>query len=339
MEKFKFKDWAKKLPCGVAEVLEEEGFESWHALSNATTEDIAGIPLKPGHRIATLAMLSELQETSRGPIWAERNAGQVTEKTTTPAAALAPGPMNAAPTLDSLLHRYSESTVQQGGRVDLDPTTFLHTKRPGESGLQIIDFISFSDTPDQSIELSEGVSIRLPGAKPKLDSVTPFQWLSANCRIMATLIQSGKIAGRDILDYLAYTTKVGEMATRYTWASVLNYDEQYRKSQAAYGFRWGSDSQHLALVALRERQASNQPARRSAQQTARTANPRPAPRVRGPSGREICMQWNQGNCRFAPRCQFEHCCSVCMQADHRATAHPTTTPQPARSQEDRSGPA
>nr|KAG5698507.1 hypothetical protein BaRGS_005902 [Batillaria attramentaria] len=129
-----------------------------------------------------------------------------------------------------------------GGRVDLDPTVFLNTARSGEGALYIPDFISFCDDDDdnddgrQSIELGGGVVIRLAKKKPRLDSVSPAQYLAANSRILARLIEVGRLSGQGIIDYLAYTAKVGEMATRYTWQSVLTYDHQYRASQAAYGF-------------------------------------------------------------------------------------------------------
>ena len=50
---------------------------------------------------------------------------------------------------------------------------------------------------------------------------------------------------KDISDYsIAYTVKIGELIERFTWVSVLQYDNEYRKRQFEYGFRWGSDSQH-----------------------------------------------------------------------------------------------
>jgi hypothetical protein len=80
------------------------------------------------------------------------------------------------------------------------------------------------------VELGGGLSIRLPRqTKPKLENVTPAQFIAANARIMATLIESGRLADTEVLDYLAYTAKVGEMATRYTWGSVLLYDDHYRQ--------------------------------------------------------------------------------------------------------------
>ena len=143
---------------------------------------------------------------------------------------------------------------------------------------------------------------------------------------MARLIETGRLSGQGTLDYLAYTAKVGEMATRYTWSSVLGYDHQYRASQAAYGFRWGCDSQHLATIALRERQTPshpNNPNKPQRPQQQRPPRPTPTPTPCGPSGREVCVQWNRGNCAFAPRCKYEHCCVVCFKPDHPATEHPS----------------
>ena len=50
---------------------------------------------------------------------------------------------------------------------------------------------------------------------------------------------------KDILDNTAYTVKIGELIDTFTWVSVLQYDNEYRKRQFQYGFRWGSDSLYL----------------------------------------------------------------------------------------------
>jgi len=338
MEKFKFSNWAKGLPSGVADIFVDSGFDSWHALVNATTTDIADLKLKPGHRVATLALLQELQSTTEGPIWKHaETAAKMTEATSSPVTAQqfsTTTPMTAQQfpaTLTNISHSLDEvlrlssgaSEAPLGGRVDLDPCVFLNT-RSGETALQIPDFVSFRDNAEhEDIELKEGVVIRLAKGKPKLDSISPAQFIAANSRILARLIESGRLAGQGILDYLAYTAKVGEMATRYTWSSVLTYDHQYRQSQAAYGFRWGSDSQHLALVALKERAGDGQ--KHDGQQRS-SRPPRPsAPKLVGPSGKELCKQWNRGHCAFAPRCHFEHCCSICLQPSHPASSHTTPT--------------
>nr|KAG5688723.1 hypothetical protein BaRGS_032058 [Batillaria attramentaria] len=59
--------------------------------------------------------------------------------------------------------------------------------------------------------------IRQAKKKSRLDSVSPAQYLAAYSRILARLIEIGHLSGQGIIDYLAYTAKVSEMATRYTW--------------------------------------------------------------------------------------------------------------------------
>jgi hypothetical protein len=38
-------------------------------------------------------------------------------------------------------------------------------------------------------------------------------------------MQRVELVGEGMRDYLAYTAKIGEMATRFTWVSVLQYDD------------------------------------------------------------------------------------------------------------------
>ena len=88
--------------------------------------------------------------------------------------------------------------------------------------------------------------------KPKLDKVSPAMWITANSRIMGQMLdESGK--NFDVRAYLQYT-EMGELAARYTWQSVLLFDEEYRQRQAKQGFPWGTDALHLGgTVMLRDR--------------------------------------------------------------------------------------
>ena len=110
-------------------------------------------------------------------------------------------------------------------------------------------FVSDTVTDTEEISLGPGATLKLTsGTKPKLHAVSPAMWIAANARIMAALYGSGN------LDHgAAYTAKIGELASRYTWASVLAYDQEYRRRQAAARFRWGSDSQHLCTVLLKKK--------------------------------------------------------------------------------------
>jgi len=311
MAQFAFSEWKKKFPADVGTTLEESGINTYEVLIHTTSDDLATLDLKRGHLIAVRTAIAELRQEAVG----------------TPSAMTATTAAAASTTaLDDLLgSRGDGGGVPVGGgagRVDLDPTAFLNTRRPGEPALRIVDFINTCNwQQEQEVELGGGVAIRLPRQKPRLDSVSPAQWIAANARIMATMLETGRLSASGTMDYLAYTAKVGEMAARYSWTSVLLYDDQYRQNQAAYNFRWGSDSQHLALVALRERTTDDRGKRPP---PPRTKHPQAG--VVGRSGKQICQQWNRGRCHFEPNCQFEHACSVCLRSDHCASKHHPPNP-------------
>ena len=325
-ESFNFKDWAKALPKDVARTLVEEGFDSFMALTNCSREDIETLPLKRGHMVATTAHVRQLQAScGEGPL--------VESVPSRNQAVLGVGLNQGQSTpLDELLAStpgLRSVGVEGGGgaaplRADLEPTIYLRTNTSQGDVLKIIDFVSVCEPSEKEHKLGEGVSILLPRSKPRLDSITPAQWIAANSRIMAALVQRGQLSGQGVLDYLAYTTKVGEMATRYTWPSVLQYDDQYRSSQASFHFRWGSDCQHLALVALRERPQQQQHGNRAPGATSRHHS------HAAPSEGEACLLWNRGNCSYR-RCKFVHCCSTCGKPDHTALAHTRpSAPESAR---------
>ena len=142
-------------------------------------------------------------------------------------------------------------------RVDLDPQFYLH-KASGEAKPHLItDFVSDTVTDTEEISLGPGATLKLTsGTKPKLHAMSPAMWISANAHIMAALYDSGDLDHSAAKDYMAYTAKISELASRYTWASVLAYDQENRRRQSAARFRWGSDSQQLCTVLLKEKAAT-----------------------------------------------------------------------------------
>ena len=52
---------------------------------------------------------------------------------------------------------------------------------------------------------------------------------------------------------------IGELGCRFTWQSVLVFDNEYRQRQHQEGFRWGSEAPYLATVVLRDRPLINKP--------------------------------------------------------------------------------
>ena len=84
----------------------------------------------------------------------------------------------------------------------------------------------------------------------------PATWIAANARIMAALYDRGNLDHITAKDYMAYTVKIGELALRYTWASVLEHNQEYWCQQVAARFRWGLDSQYLCTMLLKEKVAT-----------------------------------------------------------------------------------
>ncbi|KAL9981545.1 hypothetical protein ACROYT_G010257 [Oculina patagonica] len=125
----------------------------------------------------------------------------------------------------------------------------------GEQILRIIDFIDKIVSNAEDRTLSEIGAAKLVVSygpkKPKLESVTIAQWVIANTRIFHTLLSAGKLPSpQDVQHYLAYTIKIMELSTKFTWSSVLKYDDEFRHVQAVYNYPWSYDFNHLHTVLL-----------------------------------------------------------------------------------------
>ena len=98
--------------------------------------------------------------------------------------------------------------------------------------------------------LGGGETLKI-NSKPKLDKVSPAMWVVANTGIMKAMVARPDFC---VEQYLTYTEMIGELACRFTWTSVLLFDEEYSQRQAAVGFPWGTEAPHLSTVLLRDRQ-------------------------------------------------------------------------------------
>ncbi len=220
-------------------------------------------------------------------------------------------------TLDQLLQPSTSTTTNPAAnvygttRMDLDPQVYLTRADAGNKAKTIIDFIPRASTMnDQEVEIGNGVILRLQGGtKPKLETITPAQWTAANARILAELIKEGQSSTQYTLDYLSYTAKIGELATRYTWSSVIAFDDEYRRRQAEFRFRWGSDSPHSSQLLLRERE--------SAPKKPQTRRTKPTSKIEMP----FCFNFNNGRaCQYGSDCRFRHACETCS-GDHAKVNH------------------
>ena len=196
-------------------------------------------------------------------------------------------------------------------------------QRPAGGCHQIVDFVSSSLFAEVEVALGGGVTLKL-NPKPKLDKVSPAMWITANSRIMGQMLnESGK--NFYVRAYLQYTEMVGELAARYTWQSVLLFDEEYRQWQAKQGFPCGTDAPHLGTVMLRDRGPQLAPQQKKATTGDNANRSRP---IR-PLWKELCLQFNCGTCHYGARCQYEHVCSTCGSSGHTGCHHQATSPASA----------
>ena len=54
----------------------------------------------------------------------------------------------------------------------------------------------------------------------------------------------------DVREYLSYSIKIYELANKYSWGSVLQYDNEFRILQHTYVHLWSMDNSHIHEVML-----------------------------------------------------------------------------------------
>ena len=108
----------------------------------------------------------------------------------------------------------SPSSVPQGEKI-LRLVEFLKNIVPQESEKTL------SDMGGSCLVISHGQQ------RPRLENVTLSHWVVANIRIFYTLLFSHELpTARDVRDYLAYAVKVMELAAKYEWQHVLEFDDE-----------------------------------------------------------------------------------------------------------------
>ena len=207
---------------------------------------------------------------------------------------------------------------------------FLKPRRipTGEKVLKIVDFSDKIIPRDDEKTLSEVGSAKIVvsygPSKPKLESITLQQWVVANTRIFYTLLQGGKLPEMaDVQHYLAYTVKIMELSARFTWLSILKYDDEFRHLQAAYSYPWSFDSNHLHTVTLQPISLGQGGSPKSS--IASKSLPNIANYTT--DGRIICRNFNRSRCTLHS-CNFTHVCNRKINGkacglQHANTQHPT----------------
>ena len=140
------------------------------------------------------------------------------------------------------------------------------------------------------------------------------QWVIANTGIFHTLLSTGKLPSpQDVQHYLAYTVKVKELSTKFTRASVLKYDDEFRHVQAVHNYLWSYDSNYLYIVILEPLTSKLAPPRASLATTLVNLSA---------DGRVICKNYNRAKGCTLFECNFAHMCNRNMNGKACGHSHP-----------------
>lgn len=200
----------------------------------------------------------------------------------------------------------SQSTKSQSSpRAECDPGSILTVKATSAKAVHIVQFL-----PERAKKRRQGRRrefvlangeehlVLRPEETHPYSGITLAEWGSANAKLMNFLLHEDQLARCDVEYYLAYTAKVFDLATKYEWETVLEYDHTYRETQAKYGFPWGTFHPHMETQILQPR---------------RVAPPNKGPNHRawnGPARAALQSECKifkaKGTCPFGKDCKYAH---------------------------------
>lgn len=235
---------------------------------------------------------------------------------------------NAAPATgeDGRLPQQSQQQQTQGKAEVFDPFQFNHSSRNPVKFRDIRDFISVtiseSNTGPRDGMINIGdIQMSLKQAKPPLEKVRLSQYMEASLLILRAMALEDGLGVTQILQYVGYLTKIATFAQTYRWDSVLQYDFQYRKSQAELGFPWGADNAYLMQMYLKPHADKTSGSGQTQGSQASRAKPPVKTSFDPASGKPICQRFNgRLGCSFM-RCNFSHVCMACYKPGHSEYSH------------------
>lgn len=139
------------------------------------------------------------------------------------------------------------------------------------------------------------------------------EWGGANARLMHHLLKTGLLVHSHVDFYLAYTAKIFDLADKYVWDSVMDYDHTYRELQAEHQFLWGTLSPHMELQILIPKRRSQLGMPTSTQATN-------SGQGQGPRSADCKLYKARGSCPFGQKCKYKHV----RQPESRKSGESTT---------------
>lgn len=149
---------------------------------------------------------------------------------------------------------------------------------------------------------------RITVAKKKvpLEKMSMPQYFEAALKIHEEMVEVDRIDTTTAQQYLGYVRRISQMAQVFTWQSILLFDREFRKEQAAKQLPWCTESAYLMTLLLRP---LTQLARKPTQLHKTDA-----------TGRQICIRWNRGAC-VRSTCNYAHVCLDCLSPSHMQRSH------------------
>ena len=333
-ENFDFEKWAReyKLSRKTCTALHTAECDTHDSLKLATSQDVNRMDIAPGQsRLVRLALqalgnpilLDDRQGSAAGPRQPDKagvNVGTqaADEERNNQALRI------AGEDLAQLLGEREADSNDQGAHAGLpvqsplhtsngyevkgycDPLMLLTVKATTSKALQIVNFLPESvknkvnrkRREQFTIATSAEGKVSLRAEESGSYYVTLDEWSGANMRLAAHLLKTGEIQQSDLVYYMAYTALVSDLAGKYEWSSVLEFDTRYRELQAEHGFVWGTQHPHMERHVL-------VPKRVMMVKAGNTGN------AGGNSGREMSTQLcklylAKGWCKFGRYCKYRH---------------------------------
>ena len=125
------------------------------------------------------------------------------------------------------------------------------------------------------------------------------------------MIETGQLPTHsDLKDYLVYSVKINQLASKFSWQKVLKYDEEYRLAQAKYSFPWSYDSHHMHTVLLSGSPVSSNSPRPMGQNVEYSRSVSTLDlATKTSNGQTICKNFNRFRGCGLDKCDFAHVCN------------------------------
>ena len=213
----------------------------------------------------------------------------------------------------------------------LRPIEAASTTTVGKKPLRIVDFVlSYTPVEDEQVISDIGGTVtklvlkqKSPKTKKLLRNITPQEFSLANIRIFNQLLFTGALSTpQEVQEYLAYSIKILQLASRFEWTSVMTLDDEFRSLQCLYNLPWSYDSSHLIqlhLTPLRQThnsQSQSTPARGTSSTPSRPSNTQgtnSAWITTASNGTQFCRNYNRPVGCTNTNCPYIHACNRNVQ--------------------------